>query len=386
MKIAVVVPRYGIEVVGGAESQARGFAEAAVRQGWKVEVWTTCAHSHYTWKNAYPAGVEKHKGVVIRRFPITSWHPDLQAELNNRLTQQGRLSLVEQYTWLRSGAHSIPLYQHVLRYANNFDVIVALPYTAPLVHYAAWIVPDKVVIFPCLHDEPYAYMELVHLLMESIWGCMFFSPEEKYLAIQRLKIHCVHLGLLGGGLNCDFTTPQSVDCDPTQLLYVGRLEEGKNLAFLYNCVQRYVKEGGNIRLTILGAGPFRPLEQPFFENMGFVSEKEKMETFASALALCQPSLNESFSITIMESWLAGRPVLVHGDCAVTRGHVRRSQGGLWFQTYEEFVQVVEWLRDYPLLASRMGQNGRQYVRDNYTWEVVIKRFERMVQQWGNENG
>ena len=33
MRVAIVVPRYGTDVIGGAETLARGFAQAAARRG-----------------------------------------------------------------------------------------------------------------------------------------------------------------------------------------------------------------------------------------------------------------------------------------------------------------------------------------------------------------
>jgi glycosyltransferase involved in cell wall biosynthesis len=86
----------------------------------------------------------------------------------------------------------------------------------------------------------------------------------------------------------------------------------------------------------------------------------------------------------MESWLAGRPALVHADCAVTRGHVERAKGGLWFRTYDEFVGVIEWLRGNAALAAQMGQNGRRYVLENYTWDAVASRFEAILEAWGRD--
>jgi glycosyltransferase involved in cell wall biosynthesis len=83
----------------------------------------------------------------------------------------------------------------------------------------------------------------------------------------------------------------------------------------------------------------------------------------------------------MESWLAGRPVLVHEHCEVTRGHVQRSKGGLWFSHFDEFAEAVQWLQTHPDLATRMGQNGQTYVRRNYTWPAVVDRFERLIRQW-----
>jgi glycosyltransferase involved in cell wall biosynthesis len=165
------------------------------------------------------------------------------------------------------------------------------------------------------------------------------------------------------------------------LLYVGRLEPGKGLALLYDYILRYADQGGDARLVVLGRGPLKPPRHRAFEYRGFVSDAEKARACKTALALCQPSLNESFSLTIMESWLAARPVLVRSQCAVTRGHVRRSKGGLWFQTYEEFAGAVEWLRANPTQAERMGENGQKYVASNYSWDAVLSRFERTIGRW-----
>lgn len=381
MRLAIVVPRYGGDVIGGAEVQARGFAEQAARLGWSVEVWTTCARSHYTWQNVHSPGSETIEGVVVRRFPVTYWAPDRRAGLEMRLASVGVLSTSDQYEWLASGPHSTPLYRHVADHAHEFDTLIALPYTTPLVHYAAWIAPGRVVVWPCLHREPYAYMEPVRLLLENAWGVMFLSPEEGVLATRDIGMRLQRHAVLGGGVAAEaFAGVGQTNAHP-YLLYIGRLEEGKNVGRLYEYVQRYAREGGGVRLVVLGDGPLRPPADPALEYRGFVSEREKAEAAAGALALCQPSLNESFSITIMESWLAGRPVLVHEDCAVTQGHVRRGKGGLWFRTYEDFVEAIEWLRANPDLAKQMGRNGQAYVRRNYAWGAVVSRFERIVASW-----
>jgi len=386
MKVAIVVPRYGPDVLGGAESQARGFAEEIARRGWPVEVWTTCVRSLYTWENVYPAGHSEEQGVVVRRFPITQYDPIRQAELYNRIGSRGFLTVDDQYAWLESGAHSARLYEHVARYAAEFDVLVVLPYAMPLAHYAAWTAPARVVMWPCLHDEPIVYTEPVHLLLTSVWGVMFNSPEESNLAL-RLGVRLNHYAVLGEGVTliCPESNSDEHMVQHHVLLYAGRLEEGKNLSLLYNYVRRYADEGRHIRLVVLGQGPAKPPRHPAFEYRGFVPEEEKASVYASALALCQPSLNESFSLTIMESWLATRPVLVHADCAVTRGHVHRSKGGLWFRTYEEFVCAIEWLQAHPDLAARMGRNGRQYVLANYSWSAVVNRFKSLVQRWKDQD-
>jgi glycosyltransferase involved in cell wall biosynthesis len=384
MRIAIVVPRYGPDVTGGAETLARGFAEAATRRGWSAEVWTTCARDHYAWKNVHQPGREEQAGVIVHRFSVSQQDASRHVELDKRLERQGRLPADEQYAWLESGAHSPALYEHVAQHAAGFDAVVALPCAAPLTHYAVWAASERAIVWPCLHDEPYAYTEPTRLLLESAWGVMFLSPEEQGLTTCHLRIRPRHQGVVRGGIAPSPAAPRQADVLPNTLLYAGRLEPGKGLSLLYDYVRRYAEADGGIRLVVLGQGPLRPPRHRAFEYRGFVTEAEKARACGSALALCQPSVNESFSLTLMESWLAGRPVLVHGQCAVTRGHVRRSKGGLWFRTYEEFVGALEWLRSNPIQAARMGENGRRYVSSNYAWETVLGRFERMVERWGED--
>jgi glycosyltransferase involved in cell wall biosynthesis len=218
---------------------------------------------------------------------------------------------------------------------------------------------------------------------------MFNTPEEGNLALNKLHIKPRQSAVLGEGVILPDMPPLKSNGRPTQspyIAYVGRLEAGKNLLLLYDYMKRYADNGGKVKLVVMGKGPLEPPQHPAFDYRGFVSDQEKAQTCANALALCQPSLNESFSLVIMESWLAGRPVLVPEECDVTREHVRRSKGGLWFYSADEFAAALDWLDNQPELASRMGQNGRRYVLENYTWSAVAERFEAILSRWQTNPG
>jgi glycosyltransferase involved in cell wall biosynthesis len=160
------------------------------------------------------------------------------------------------------------------------------------------------------------------------------------------------------------------------------MEEGKNLPLLVEYAQRYIDEGNRLQLVAAGTGSYKLPDHPDFKQIGFVSELDKARLYRQALALCQPSVNESFSLTMMESWLANRPALVHSQCSVTRGHVNRSKGGLWFETYGDFRGALDWFREHPDKAKRMAENGREYVQKKYTWPVIVDGFLALMRRWG----
>ena len=66
-RLAFVPPRYGAEALGGSEAVMREAAHGLARRGWDVEVLTTCARDHYTWRNEYPPGATTQRCSQIRR-------------------------------------------------------------------------------------------------------------------------------------------------------------------------------------------------------------------------------------------------------------------------------------------------------------------------------
>ena len=70
LRLALVPPRYGPDVIGGAELVLREVAHGMADRGWQVDVLTTCARDHYTWANHYPAGASTDGAVTVHRFPV----------------------------------------------------------------------------------------------------------------------------------------------------------------------------------------------------------------------------------------------------------------------------------------------------------------------------
>jgi glycosyltransferase involved in cell wall biosynthesis len=388
MRLAIVVPRYGEEILGGAETFARQLAEHLPPSEFKVEVLTTCADSLLTWRNVYPPGPAQVNGVPVHRFPIDDSFRDENRywETMLKFTNRWPTTVDEEYEWIHNSAHSPALYAHIARYGLEYDLLIFVPYVFGVIFYGTTLWPERSVLWPCLHDEPFARFLQTRLMMESCRGLMFTSEPEMALAQGKLGIQNPRACIVGFGLDDYQADParfrQRFGLSDPFILYSGRLDSMKNVIELLSFFTRYKQQRpGPFKLVLMGTGPLPIPSSPDIVPIGFQSGQDKLDAYAAATMLCQPSLMESFSIVIMESWLAGVPVLVHGDCDVTRYHALRSNGGLYYAGFEEFAGALDWLMTHPPERARMGRLGRAYVLGEYNWETVLRRFRDGLEVW-----
>jgi len=255
------------------------------------------------------------------------------------------------------------------------------PYLFALVYFASRIHPDRTVLLPCLHDECFAYLKTVREMFRAAGGLIFNSEPERDLAARLYDLDVSQAHVVGMGLD-----PFPADgpafrarhrLTAPYLVYSGRREPLKGTPLLMDYLDLYrERTGADIKLVLTGSGPYDPPARlaPHILDLGFVSEQEKHDAMADALAFCHPSVNESFSIVILESWLAGTPVLVHAGGEVMPHHCRRSNGGLWFRNYPEFEEALTLLLTQPGLRDALGTAGRRYVERDYSWPSVERRL------------
>ena len=389
-RIGFVVPRYGEDVLGGAERAARNLAEQLVATGWaEVEVLTTCARDHLTWQNELPAGETIINNVPVRRFPVAHRLRDAARydALHLRLMHQEALSPDEQYEWVDQSAHSPELYGYIETQGQKFDLLIFGSYLFGTTCYGSAIYPDRSILWLHLHDEIYARLNPTREMYRACRGVMFNTYPESRLA-QRL--YGAHPGgqVVGGIVIAGSAQSNGERFRERQnirapfILYAGRLERGKNISLLVDYFLEYKRRrGGATKLVFMGWGPENIPRHSEIVNLGLVNEQAKWDAYAAATLLCQPSLNESFSIVMMEAWLSGAPVLVHADCDVTRYSVIQSNGGLYFRDYEEFDAALDLLLTDESLRRRLAENGKRYAQAEYNADAVLERFEAALEHW-----
>ena len=163
--------------------------------------------------------------------------------------------------------------------------------------------------------------------------------------------------------------------DRPYLCYLGRVDEHKGCGMLADYFAAYKeRHPGDLVLAFVGPVSDRAPRHPDVVVTGTVSEEDKWDILAGARTMVTPSAYESFSLVLLEAWTVGVPVLVNAACAATMEHVRRSGGGLWFDSFRSFEVAVDHLTSDAGLDCRLAAAGADYTARNFRWPVLIDRY------------
>jgi glycosyltransferase involved in cell wall biosynthesis len=384
--VAMVVQRYGEEVNGGAELECRWTAEL-MKDLWNIEVITTCALDYMTWANYYKAGCNSVNGVTVHRFPV-------EKERNvtgfNRLSENilgHRHSYADEIEWMKAqGPNSPDLLRYIRENSGRFDLFIFFTYLYGTTFWGLPLVEEKSILVPTAHDEPPIYLEIFKDLFRKPKGFVFNTPEEKTFLINRFNIDCSLSDIIGVGIQSEEIIDASSVSHPIipgrYVIYVGRIDPSKGCGELFLFWDRYKKRyPQDLTLVLTGVSKMEIPSRPDILPLGFISEQEKHAAISGAECLIMPSPYESLSIALLEAWTNERPVLVNGNCAVLKGQCRRSNGGLWYENYEEFEACLQYILKNRDVSSQMAKNGKRFTLQNYSSEAIQNKYSNLISKF-----
>ncbi len=378
-KVAFVVQRYGLEVNGGAELLCRWIAEL-MRYDWTIEVVTTCALDYMTWANYYPEGEERLNDILVHRFPLSKSRDVIKF---NKLCEKvfwNPHSREDEINWMKAqGPNSPELIKYIHENKNRYDAFVFFTYLYGTTFWGLPLVADKAFLVPTAHDEPPIYLSIFEELFSKPRGFIFSTPEEKDFLVNRFHIDCAYSDVVGVGIQFDplFLERKSSELKLPEnyVIYVGRIDESKGCKELFEFWDVYKKRNERyLKLLLVGRSQMEIPKRHDIISVGFISEEDKFTAISNAKCLIMPSRFESLSIAIMESWLCNRPVLVNGRCAVLKGQCRRSNGGLWYENYQEFAACLNLIVSNKNLSQKLAENGKRYTIDNYNCNRIKSKY------------
>jgi len=149
-------------------------------------------------------------------------------------------------------------------------------------------------------------------------------------------------------------------------------------------------KGLDADLVVFGRGPLKP----YLENMArkegvnalFVTERitdeELTALYGAADIFVLPSLYEPCAVALLEGMAAGKPI-VASDAGGNPELVKDGKSGLVVpaRSSEGIHNAVKQLLDDEKLAKELGNNVRQRVLDNFTWDIAAEKFEAFYKEF-----
>ena len=402
-KIAFVVQRYGVEVNGGAEYYCRLMAERLAGT-YEVDVLTSCALEYITWANWYPAETVTINGVRVHRFAteherlvkqasraehkLKKWSQPKEWQGLNRLKMWARALVgktIRRYSrlWaIYQGPYTPDLITYLKRNHQQYDALIFITYLYYPTIDGLNVAPHKSIFIPTAHDEVPIYLPVFRPLFQKPRAILFLTPAERSFVHQLFRNESIQNDVVGVGIEpaqalAEQPVSSILGTDAEYLLYIGRIDTAKGCDTLFEFFTRYKEEHPSTLKLVLVGQAFMPIpEHPDLLPVGFVDEPVKASLLQHAKALIMPSPYESLSMVTLESFAVGIPVIATAECAVLRDHIVGSQAGLLYQSYEEFATAIDQMLTQD--SSKMAENGRAYVRQYYTWETVLAKFNKAV--------
>lgn len=208
-----------------------------------------------------------------------------------------------------------------------------------------------------------------------------------------LKIHEKKITAIPNGISTEIFKPINVTREANSLIFVSVLDkyhEFKGLDYLLQAIQIVKKTIPNIKLTIVGEGELKAKYQLESKKMGleknivFIGKADQAELpklYSSASLFILPSTEiEGFGIVAIEALACGTPVVVSEIVGISEDVANHSLGKVVKpRDAAGLAQSVEELLGNPKLIQEMGQRGKKFVEDNYTWTKIANNINSVYQ-------
>ena len=353
------------------------------------------------------AGVERPVATIVERLRPhaadirSSWRALLRDKLKlnaSEVRTLAGLKIESQYKGLRTGEtaayvlwleeqgpFSPALLRHIRRRESDYDYFIFFSYRYYHSYHGIKTVPRKAILVPTAERDEVVSLAIFRELFRLPRAVVYNSIEERAMIWSASGNRGVPGDVVGVGSELPATADGDVfrrkfEVSRPYMLYVGRVDPNKGCRTLFHYFRRYREETASaLDLLLVGGKQMEVPAEPGVRYLGFLSEQDKWGALAGAELLVMPSELESLSMVTLEAWGMGKPVLANGKCEVLRGQCRRSNAGLYFDDYYEFREALSLLEQSPELRAGLGANGRRFYHQNYRWEVVEGKYNRILE-------
>lgn len=411
MKTALIIQRFGENILGGAESHCYQLAtQLADKLGWTVHVYTTTAFSYQTWSNFYPTGQENSENMTVYRYNtlLPRW-PKLFGAYNRLFSPfliyssknkqvgfakfMGFLAkTIEKLWFILQGPWCPTLISDLRTRYNEYDRFIFFTYLYYPTVFGAHEFKDKTVLVPLAHDEPALNFPRIRELLKNTPLLLANTEVEKKLIINKGLALDHQIGIVGCGIDDKyFLKPEDQPrlairgIEKPYIAYLGRISKGKGVFVLIQYFLQFIIRTRNTELLLILAGEndgsLDIFYHPQIKYIGYISENDKLSLIAHSICVVNPSPHESLSLLALEAIALQKPVLVNYDCPVLNYYAENLSTVFAFKNSSDFDSYLVNIFDVRQTDSfkKRLEDSQRWVAGHYSWNKVLDSFQQCLQ-------
>ena len=173
------------------------------------------------------------------------------------------------------------------------------------------------------------------------------------------------------------------------VLFVGRLIPRKGLLYLVEAAKQIVKEFSQTTFLIVGDGPLKNHLISYLKKMklsgnfvflGDVSESALPALYNCADVFVLPSIQEGQGIALLEAQATAKPIVAFDVGGVREAVLDKETGLIMKPDSGKLADAIMKLLANWSLREKMGIKGREFVVDNFSWDVCAHKMLQVYRE------
>lgn len=296
------------------------------------------------------------------------------------------------------------IYTKVLnkKFVNKYDIIITTEYTQIMTYFLTYLCREKLV----LYQGPYKDQD--KRFIHKIYDILFLNRIKKIKNIYckselcneylKLKKNIYHAKSLGVGLDTEKLENKLTLIDPEiesikskvknkkVLLYIGRLEERRNIIFLLDLFKYILNNEKNICMIIIGDGKkedkLRYLKHAkdlnIWDNIIYlkkISQSNIKNIYNISNIFILPTLYEIFGMVLLESMFFGIPAITSNNGGSSM-LIENNNNGIIMNSFnvKEWGNIIIELLNNEKKYEKISKKARMKIINEFTWKNISKKF------------
>lgn len=207
--------------------------------------------------------------------------------------------------------------------------------------------------------------------------------------------------ILPNGINTELFAPMlknpeilkklQLDESSLKLITASRLVGWKGIQHAIEAVLKLIKKGYKLKYLIAGDGEYKIELQNLVKKFGLEQEVLFLgiipnHELPSYYALCDIALfpsvsHETFGISVGEALSCGVPVIATNVGGIPEVVSEECAFLVSPCNADEIAEKIDFLYKNRELIKAMGEKGRKWILENFAWDKIAERFERLVKKF-----